>query len=280
MNKTPEQLKGAIRNMAREKKLRAQEILQMFFFERILERLASSPYQKNFILKGGLLISSMIGINERTTIDMDTTVQGIKMEEDEIVKTIKNIISIDVGDGITFIYQGIKPIREDDVYNNFRVDLKASYGKIENPMKIDITTGDVITPAAIHYRYPLIFEEKTIPVLAYSLETIIAEKYETIIRRNIANTRARDYYDLYTLYQIYGKDIKTDVLRDAIIQTAKKRNSIEYIKDWKDILSEIREEPQMHLLWNNYVADHVYIGEKEFHKVLDVVEKLAGVLAL
>lgn len=171
--------------MAAKKNLRAQEILQMFLFERVLERLANSAYKKNFILKGGLLISSMIGIGERTTMDMDTTVRGIQMEEDEIVKAVKEILAVDVGDGIAFKYQNIEPIREDDAYNNFRVHLRAKYGKIDSPMKIDVTTGDVITPAAIQYEFPMLFDEKTVPVMAYTLETVLAEKYETIIRRNI-----------------------------------------------------------------------------------------------
>lgn len=155
MIKTPEQLKGTIRSMAAKKNLRAQEILQMFLFERVLERLANSAYKNNFILKGGLLISSMIGIGERTTMDMDTTVRGIQMEEDEIIKTVKEILAVDVGDGIVFEYQGIEPIREDDAYNNFRVHLRAKYGKIDSPIKIDVTTGDVITPAAIQYDFPI-----------------------------------------------------------------------------------------------------------------------------
>jgi len=199
--KTPEQLKGSIRSMAAKKNLRAQEVLQMFLFERVLERLANSTYKDNFILKGGLLISSMIGISERTTMDMDTTVRGIQMEEDEIVKAVKEIISVDVGDGINFEYESIEPIREDDAYNNFRVHLRAKYGKIDSPMKIDVTTGDVITPAAIQYDFPMLFEDKSVSVMAYTLETILAEKYETILRRNVGTTRARDYYDLHTLFR-------------------------------------------------------------------------------
>ena len=198
--KTPEQLKGAIRNIAAQKNLRPQEVLQMFLFERILERLAVSRYRNNFILKGGLLISSMIGIDERTTIDMDTTVRGIPMEETEITSVILEILSLDVDDGITFAFRRIEPIREDDAYRNFRVHIEARYGKINSPMKIDITTGDEITPAAIQYDYPFLFEQKTVPVMAYTLETILAEKYETILRRNIGTTRARDFYDLHTLY--------------------------------------------------------------------------------
>ena len=276
--KTPEQLKGTIRNMAEKKNLRAQEVLQMFFFERILERLSESVYKNNFILKGGLLISSMIGIGERTTMDMDTTVRGIQMEEAEIVLTIKEIIAIDVKDGIVFEYKGIEPIREDDAYNNFRVHLRAKYGKIDSPMKIDITTGDAITPAAIQYEFPMLFEEKTVSVMAYSLETILAEKYETIIRRNIGTTRARDYYDLHTLFRSRNVEIRPEILKVAVLHTAKKRDSLQDIEDWRSIIQDIREEAQMYLLWNNYVEENKYIGELEFDIVLDSVEQLARLL--
>lgn len=278
--KTPEQLKGTIRSMAAKKNLRAQEILQMFLFERVLERLANSAYKNNFILKGGLLISSMIGIGERTTMDMDTTVRGIQMEEDEIVKAVKEILAVAVGDGIVFEYQSIEPIREDDAYNNFRVHLRAKYGKIDSPMKIDVTTGDAITPAAIQYEFPMLFDEKTVPVMAYTLETVLAEKYETIIRRNIGTTRARDYYDLHTLFRSRRSEVRPDVLKAAVLHTAKKRDSVQDIEDWRDIIKDIREEPQMYLLWDNYVSENKYIGELEFHVVLDTVEEVAKLLNL
>lgn len=278
--KTPEQLKGAIRSMAAKKNLRAQEVLQMFLFERIIDRLAASSFRDNFILKGGLLISSMIGIGERTTMDMDTTVRGIQMEEDEIVSAVKEIIAMDVGDGISFEFQKIEPIREDDAYNNFRVHLRAKYGKIDSPMKIDITTGDIITPAAIRYDFPFVFEEKTVPVMAYTLETVLAEKYETIIRRNIGTTRARDYYDLHTLYRSRKDVVQMEVLRAAVIHTAEKRDSIDDIRDWRDILKDIREEPQLYLLWDNYAADNKYIGDLKFNEVLDTVDEIAKILDL
>lgn len=276
--KTPEQLKGSIRSMAAKKNLRAQEVLQMFLFERILERLAKSSYRNNFILKGGLLISSMIGISERTTMDMDTTVRGIQMEEDEIVKAVKEIIAVDVSDGIEFEYESIEPIREEDAYNNFRIHLRAKYGKIDSPMKIDVTTGDVITPAAVQYKFPMLFDEKAIPVLAYTLETILAEKYETIIRRNIGTTRARDYYDLHTLYRSRKEEIRTDILKEAVLHTAKKRESTEDMQDWREIIQDIRDEPQMSLLWNNYVADNKYIDDLQFSEVLDTVNEIAELL--
>ena len=278
--KTPEQLKGSIRSMAAKKNLRAQEVLQMFLFERILERLAASRYQNNFILKGGLLISSMIGISERTTMDMDTTVRGIQMEEDEIVAAVNEILAIDVGDGIVFEYQGIEPIREEDAYNNFRVHLRAKYGKIGSPMKIDVTTGDVITPAAIRYDFPMLFDDKTVPVMAYTLETVLAEKYETIIRRNIGTTRARDFYDLHILYRSRKSEVRLEILKAAVLHTAKKRDSVDDIHDWKDIMTDICEEPALYQLWDNYVADNKYIGELAFHEVLDTVEEVAKLLNL
>ena len=213
-------------------------------------------------------------------MDMDTTVRGIQLEEDEIVRIFKEILAVDIEDGIELEYQRIEPIREEDAYNNFRIHITAKYGKINSPMKVDVTTGDKITPTAIQYDYPFLFEEKTVPIMAYTLETVLAEKYETIIRRNIGNTRARDFYDLYTLYRSYREDIRIEVLRSAVTHTAKKRESVEDIRDWRDILKDIREEPQLYLLWDNYAANNSYIGELEFHTVLDTVEEIAKLLDL
>lgn len=274
--KTPEQLKGAIRNIAAKKNLRPQEVLQMFLFECVLERLANSNYRNNFILKGGLLISSMLGISERTTMDMDTTVRGISMEEEEIVSVVKEILSVDVDDGIKFMLKTIEPIREDDAYNNFRVHLTAQYGKINAPMKIDITTGDTITPAAVQYSYPLSFEERSIPILAYTLETVLAEKYETIIRRNIGTTRARDFYDLHMLYQYHKDEIRMDILKTAVLHTARKRGSLEEINDWKEVLHDIREEPILNQLWKNYTSENSYASKLAFSEVLDTVDEIAS----
>lgn len=174
--RTPEQLKGQIRSFAGKRNLQSQEVLQMFLLERVLDRLSKSKYKDNFILKGGLLISSMIGIAERTTMDMDTTVTGINMEETEIEKIIREILLIDVGDGIEFTFEKLEPIREDDDYNNFRAYFVAHYGKIANKMKIDITTGDAITPGAIRYSYKTILDDE-VGVMAYNTETrrLVAE---------------------------------------------------------------------------------------------------------
>lgn len=173
---SPESLKGKVKNISKSKRLSSQEVLQMFFFERFLERLSHSKYKFNFVIKGGLLISSMIGIDNRTTMDMDTTVKGIPLKEDVIKNIILEILGIEVGDGIQFEVTDITHIREEDEYENFRVHLTAIFGKIRNAMKIDITTGDVITPKEIEYVYPCMFREEGLKVLAYPIETILAEK--------------------------------------------------------------------------------------------------------
>lgn len=250
--RTPEQLKGQVRNFAAKRKLQSQEVLQMFLLERVLERLSKSPYKNNFILKGGLLISSMIGIAERTTMDMDTSVIGISMQEEKLEKVIREILLIDVGDGIVFEFEKLEPIREDDDYNNFRAYFIAHYGKIANTMKIDITTGDEITPGAIQYSYKTILDEDEIGVMAYNIETIIAEKFETIIRRNIGTSRARDFYDLYMFYNIYREMINPEILKLAVTRTAKKRNSLQNISEWKEIIEDMREDVALRALWGNY----------------------------
>ena len=269
--KTPEQLKGTIRNTAKKYNLMPQEVLQMFLFERILERLSVSRYRENFILKGGLLISSMIGISERTTMDMDTTVCGIPMEANTITNIMNEIVGIDIGDEIVFEVVKIEPIREDDEYNNFRVHLKAVYGKISNPMKIDITTGDKITPVAIEYSYKMMFEDKQVPVMAYTLETILAEKYETIIRRNIGTTRARDFYDLYVLFRSRRNEVRKETLKTAVTHTASKRGSLETINEFAEICEELRNEETLHRLWNNYAEENSYAAHLKYEDMVDNV---------
>lgn len=274
---TPEQLKGKIRNVAKEKNLSSQEILQMYLFERVLERLSKSKYAKNFILKGGFLIASMIGIDERTTMDIDTTVKGLSMDKETIEPIIKEILSIDVNDGIEFEYGKIESIRDDD-YNNFRVYFNAKYGKINNPMKMDITTGDEITPAAVAYKYTTIFGESEIDVIAYNLETILAEKYETVISRNIGNTRARDFYDLYALYAIYKDSLNAIILRDAVKRTSKQRGSLSELDDRKRIVDEIAEEPFIIELWNAYRDEYAYAERIRFEDIIKVLHEFGIIL--
>ena len=278
--RTPEQLKGQIRSFAAKRNLQPQEVLQMFLFERVLERLAKSSYKDNFVLKGGLLISSMFGVEGRTTMDMDTTVTGIDMKEDEIQKIITEILSIDVGDGIEFKFTKIEPIREDDDYNNFRAYFVAHYGKIANEMKLDITTGDVITPRAIDYSYKTILDEDEIEIKAYNRETIIAEKYETIIRRNIGTTRARDFYDLYMFFNLYQDVIDYNVLKTAVARTSKKRGSEEELAEWMDICDEMSQDSSLKSLWGNYRNNNSYSAATSFEDVMKAVREVGRKISI
>ena len=236
-----EGLKGKIRNIANSKNLRSQEVLQMFFFERFLERLSKSKYKLNFVIKGGLLISSMIGIDNRTTMDMDTTIKGVPLKEEVIRNIISEIINVEVNDGIEFEITNISHIREEE-YENFRVHLIANFDKIKNDMKIDITTGDAITSKEIEYLYPCMFQEESLRVLAYPLETILAEKYENVIKRNISTTRMRDFYDLYNLYNLRKEEIDFDILKQAIISTANRRESLPLMKQAIEIIEDIKDD--------------------------------------
>lgn len=273
MMKTPEQLKGAIRNLAKKKGIHAQEVLQIFMFERIIERLSVSPYKDRFILKGGLLISAILGVAERTTMDMDTTVKGLPMDEQSIRKAIREILDQPVDDGIGFQLLDLTPIREDDEYENFRASIQATYGKMKIPMKIDITTGDEITPKEIQFSYPFLFDDRRVMVKAYTQETILAEKYETIIRRNVGNTRARDFYDLHLLYRLYRENADWNLLKQAVLATAKKRDSLSVLQDTKRILLALEESTVLRDLWKRYQAQNLYAREITYPAIMETVKE-------
>ena len=275
-----ESLKGRIRNIANSKNLRPQEVLQMFFFERFLERLSKSKYKFNFVIKGGLLISSMIGIDNRTTMDMDTTIKGVPLQEEVIRNIVSEIINVKVDDGIDFEITDISHIREEDEYENFRVHLIANFEKIKNDMKIDITTGDVITPKEIEYLYPCLFQEESLRILAYPFETILAEKYESVIKRNIATTRMRDFYDLYNLYNLKKEEIDFEILKQAIYSTANRRESLSLMKQSMEIIEDIREDDYLQELWKTYLSDNLYVGDLEFSETLKVIAIIAEKIAL
>ena len=276
--KTPEQLKGTIRSMATKKNLRAQEVLQMFLFERILDRLANSDYQKNFILKGGLLISSMIGIGERTTMDMDTTIKGLPLTKDNITNIMDEICNIEIDDNVTLKINKVELIREDDDYGGYRITFEAKYNN-EMPviMKIDITTGDKITYKEIEYSFTLMLEDRKIQIWSYNVETIIAEKFEAIVKRGVLSTRIRDYYDVYMLINTQNKIIDKKTLKDAITLTAQHRGTNEIIKDWKKIVEKIANDSKMRQQWKRYQKDNFYAEEIEYKDLINAISKVGEI---
>lgn len=274
---TSEKLKGKIKSFSEKNNLKAQEVLQMYFFERFLTRLEKSRYRVNFIIKGGFLISSIIGIQNRTTMDIDTTIKGLPVKEEIIKEIILEILNIEVNDGIEFVLGKIENIREISEYENYRLHLTANFEKIKNPLKIDITTGDVIIPSEIEYSYETIFKEK-LNILAYSLETLIAEKYETIIKRNITTTRLRDFYDIYMIFKLKNDEINVNNLKQAIWETAKNRNSIEEILESKEILEDIKNDEYLNKQWNIYKNENKYVDNIQFSEILKLLNKIADIV--
>lgn len=273
-------LRGKVRHLAKEHGLKPQEVLQMYLFEHLLMRLAESSYADKFVLKGGLLISSMTGIYQRTTMDMDATVVGMDMDEASVTKALREICTTDVGDGMTFEFERIEPIREDDEYANWRAHLRAKYGRIDAPVKVDITTGDAIYPTQIRHNFELMFDQGTLDVLSYHPATVLAEKLETVLSRGEANTRGRDFYDLYAIPRYYSGSISEQELREALRHTAEKRGSQQAIADWKDTLEGIRASAIMRQVWSSYVADTPYANGVSLDDSLDSIEELMDSLGL
>ena len=276
--KTSEQIKGALRNISKKTGINPNSLLQMCLFEGILEKLSKSKYSENFILKGGLLISSLIGVDMRSTMDMDTTIRGIPLNEESITKILNEILAIKVDADIEYKLIKLSPIRQEDVYEDFCASISCIFGKINATLNIDITTGDVITPREMNYLYSKILEESTIPIMTYNIETILAEKFETISSRNITTTRARDFYDLYMIYSIYKDKIDKDILRKAIERTSRYRGSLETVLQYKEIVELFRESETPKELWKKYTQNNPYAKNVDFLDTISVYEEIGTAL--
>ena len=265
------QLKAIVKNMAKDKKISAQLILQNYMLERFLERVSLSSYRDHFIIKGGFLIASMVGLDSRATMDMDATIKGYPVNSETIQTMVEEILSIPVDDSILFELRSIGEIREGDEYTGYRAALTAKYEKMAVPLKLDITTGDKITPKEIEYEYKLMLEDRSIHVLAYNLPTILAEKMETVISRGDQNTRPRDYYDIFILTKLRSGNVDLDILRDALRETAEKRGSVAVLRQFHEIMQVVRNSPVMKRQWDDYRKDFDYAVGIEFEETCDAV---------
>lgn len=228
-------------------------------FESLLKRISKSKYKEKFIIKGGLLLSSFFGVDMRSTMDMDATIKGLPLDEKTILKVIEEIIHIDINDGIDMEIVSIKDIRTEEKYSGYKVNILARFDGLKNNLLIDITTGDIITYKEIEYSYKTIFDAEKIDIMSYNFETIIAEKYESIISRNIDNTRMKDYYDLYMFTTMKWKNVDKKVLIQAIYNTSKNRETEKYILNSSEYISLIKEDTNLRRLWKNYQASSRYV---------------------
>ena len=266
-------LKGRIKNYAKSNNIAAQVVLQNYMFECFLVRLSVSEYSEKFVVKGGMLIAAIVGLDTRSTMDLDTTLRNLPLTEEKISDAINTICEIDMKDDVVFTVKSIEPIRKNDIYGGYCVRLDAVYDTIVTPLSIDVSTGDVITPDAVKYEFSGIFDEDIrISLWGYNIETVIAEKVETILRRGVFTTRSRDYYDVYILgtTQEYDKEI----YKEALKATAEHRGSTEQISDVEGILKQISESDDLKDMWRKYQKKFSYASEISYEDVLEVLRKI------
>ena len=276
MNK--DKLRSIILKKAKGDSTLSGQLYQMFFFERILERLSKSQYKHNIILKGGLLLSSIIGDDERTTKDMDATLKSMPLEKENIHSIFKEILSIDLKDDVSFEILDIKDIREEDEYGGFKVNIMATMDNLKIHLAVEITTGDKITPREINYNYNSIFENKKIPILAYTTETIIAEKYHTVVARGLLNTRMKDFYDIYILVSRNKDIINIDNLKISIKNTFEHRKTEIDILEIQEIITDISKDKKMKNLWKNYQKNAIYVKEIKFEELFNSLKFITSIL--
>lgn len=274
MIKTSRQLKALVRNLTKGDSLQAQIIMRNYVMERFLERISLSKYRNNFILKGGMLVSAMVGLDTRSTMDIDTTIKNMPLSVENAKEMIEEIIAIPIDDGMTFSIKSVGEIMDEAEYSGVRANLEATLETMRTPLKVDISTGDIITPREVLYTFRLMFEERTISILAYNLETVLAEKMETVIARGVANTRLRDYYVLYILQNEYTHAMNMEQFKAAFLATSKKRNSIQLITEGNRILKEIADSEVMQGLWKSYQKKFSYAEDISWEMVMDSIEKL------
>ena len=274
ITKNPMQLKAFIKKKAAEKKISAQLVMQNYMLERLLERISLSAYKQNFILKGGFLISAIVGLDTRATMDLDTTIKGFTLTHEAIRRIFEEICAVEIADDVPFELVDIADIREGDDYPGIRVSLKANYPPISVPLTVDVTTGDIITPREIEYTFSLLFDDRSISILAYNLETVLAEKIETVLSRSIANTRPRDFYDIYILYSLRGAECDSQTLLQALECTANKRGSQKVLNLYPDIITEIRSSEQLRGFWKKYQRDFDYAKDISFDDACDTIQHI------
>ena len=273
---TSRQLKALVRNRSNGDNAKAATLIRNYVMERFLERMSLSEYKDKLILKGGLLVASMVGIDNRATMDIDATVRNYNLSAEDARKMIEEIISVSLKDEVQFIIRSVESIMDETEYPGIRLKLEAVLDTMKTPLKIDISTDDVITPKEVNYAYKLMFEERTIPVLAYNLETVLAEKMETVISRGILNTRMRDYYDLTVLSIVKSESINVSDLREALEATSRKRESHELMADWEHILKQIREDVGLMGQWERYQRKYDYAADYGWEDIVGNIEKLFG----
>lgn len=271
-------LKDKAKNCANKNNLSVQQVLQNYMFERFLERLSKSKYHDKFIIKGGLLLSSIMGINVRTTMDIDADITGMDFEKDEIAKLINEIIRIDLNDEVEIILDKVEDIREENEYGGFKFKLIAKFGNLKIPFHIDISTGDIITPRAIEYKYKMILEDDYINIWTYNQETVVAEKLQTILSRKIENSRMKDFYDLYYFVNFRWNEIDKEILKKAIQVTFTKRETLNDLENINNILEVLETDSNLKMLWKDYQDRFKYAKNVKYEDTIKAIQIIRNIV--
>ena len=274
MGFTPEQIKGRIKSVAKQNNADARTLMRIYMMERFLERLAQSEYRDNFIIKGGILVTAMIGVAHRSTMDIDTSMKNLNLSAEDALRVVNQVKDIDLDDGVSFEVKDVSNIMDEMEYPGIRVTMNANVGRLITPLKIDISTGDVITPRAIEFNYDLLLEDHSISLWSYNLETILAEKLQTVLARGILNTRMRDFYDIRMLLDTYEDKVNKAVLKDAFAATCKKRGTDHLQEQAEEIIKIIEADEQLQVLWRAYQKKYSYAAEMDYASVISGVRKL------
>ena len=265
--------KAKIKNISKDKEIPAQQVQQHYLIEQVLKMISTSSYRDSFIVKGGYLIGQMIGLDKRTTMDLDVTLKGTEMSRENLIHIFEEILCSKT-DGFSFSVDKLEPIRQDDEYGGFSLKLNATFDTLKEVVFIDITTGDKITPREITYSMTSIFTNESIKIWTYNLETVLAEKLETIISRGLASTRPRDRYDLFTLYKLRKEEINFEVLKNALENTAEKRKSKDTIYNWEEQVKGIEISDYQKELWIRYQRQFKYAKDISFDNSVQIIKEI------
>ena len=262
---TPEQVKGRIRNIAKDNKSDARILLRTHMMERLLERVSVSRYRDNFIIKGGVLVTALVGVSLRSTMDIDTSLKNLNLSEDDAMRIMNEI-------------KDTASIMDEMEYPGIRITINAIMGKLVTPIKVDISTGDIITPQPVEYRYKLLLEDRYINLLSYNLETVLAEKIQTVLARGVLNTRMRDFYDLRALFLMYGDQLDPAILKSAFNATCAKRGTVNLVKDIIGIIPSIETDNHLRSLWIAYQRKYPYASDMSYEAVTDSLKALCRII--
>ena len=271
--------KNKIKKIAQEKQVPAQQVQQNYLIEEVLKLISRSHYKNAFVIKGGYLIGHLLGLDKRTTMDLDTTLKGKELSEESLLKIFSEILK-EQQNLVTFTYKvdSIDAIREEDQYGGFTLKLVATYETLKEVVYIDITTGDSLTPSEISYRFSSLFNDEELSIQAYNIETVLAEKIETVISRAEASTRPRDRYDIFNLYQLRKNELNMEILDKAIRNTFKSRNSTEALLNWRNSIRKLKESEYQREMWKRYQKAFRYAQELSFEETIETIETILSQL--